>query len=104
VGSHHRIEDYQVRGKEPVSDEVQIYTWRDASLRELTELIKEVNEAARRRESRLSFSFVYPDKRGRNVMRDVGTVYGLRKGDDDNKTLDQLHFEIGDFLDVAIYL
>jgi len=102
VGSHHRAEDYQ--RKEPVDDEVQIYTWRDASLRELTELIKEVNPAARRREARLSFAFVYPDKRGKNVMREVGGVVATRKGEDDTKTLDQLHFETGDFLDVAIYV
>lgn len=73
-------------------------------MRELTELIKEVNPAARRREARLAFAFVYPDKRGRNVLREVGSVVATRKGDDDTKTLDQLHFETGDFLDVAIHL
>jgi len=73
-------------------------------LRELTELIKEVNQAARKRDARLAFSFVYPDKRGRNIMRDVGMVNSTRKGDDDTKTLDQLHFETGDFLDVAVLL
>jgi len=102
IGGHHRVEDYQ--RKEPVDDEVQIYTWRDASLRELTELIKEVNPAARRREARLSFAFVYPDKRGKNVLREVGSVVATRKGEDDNKSLEQLHFETGDFLDVAIHL
>jgi histone deacetylase complex subunit SAP18 len=43
----------------------------DATLRELSDLIKEVKPAARMRSSRLSFAFVYPDKRGRNVMRQV---------------------------------
>lgn len=32
------MEDFSVRGKEP-KEEVQIYTWRDATLRELTELV-----------------------------------------------------------------
>ena len=71
VGGHHRLEDFAVRGKEP-KDEIQIYTWMDATLRELSDLIKEVNPAARAKGSRLSFAFVYPDRRGRNVMRQVG--------------------------------
>lgn len=37
-GGHHTKEDYAVRGKEP-KDEVQIYTWKDANLRELTDLV-----------------------------------------------------------------
>ncbi|CAF2124130.1 unnamed protein product, partial [Brassica napus] len=47
-GHHHTKEDYAVRGKEP-KDEVQIYTWKDANLRELTDLVKEVSVAARRK-------------------------------------------------------
>lgn len=38
VGSHHTDEDFAIRGKEP-KDEVQIYTWKDATLRELTDLV-----------------------------------------------------------------
>jgi hypothetical protein len=38
IGSHHSEEDFAVRGKEP-KDEVQIYTWKDATLRELTDLV-----------------------------------------------------------------
>ena len=37
-GGRHTKEDYAVRGKEP-KDEVQIYTWKDANLRELTDLV-----------------------------------------------------------------
>lgn len=39
--------------------------------RELSDLVKEVQPAARRPQARLSFAFVYPDRRGRNVMRQV---------------------------------
>ncbi|KAH7577822.1 hypothetical protein JRO89_XS01G0304100 [Xanthoceras sorbifolium] len=81
IGGHHSREEFAVRGKEP-KDEVQIYTWKDATLRELTDLIrgflydsavlvKEVAPAARRRDARLSFAFVYPDKNGRFVAREV---------------------------------
>lgn len=37
-GGHHTAEDFAVRGKEP-KDEVQIYTWKDATLRELADLV-----------------------------------------------------------------
>ena len=49
----------------------QIHTWMDATLRELSDLIKEVKPQARGRMTRISFALVYPDKRGRNVMRQV---------------------------------
>ena len=38
IGGHHANEDFAVRGKEP-KDEVQIYTWKDATLREITDLV-----------------------------------------------------------------
>ncbi|CAL8464441.1 g3976 [Coccomyxa elongata] len=100
-GGHHRLEDYARRGQEP-KDEVQMYTWPDATLRELTDLVKEVQPAARRSTARLEFALVYPDKRGRNVMRVVGGTHSTRPGPDDNKTLKQLNFQTGDFLDVSI--
>ena len=58
------------RGKEP-REEVQVYTWMDATLRELTELIQEVQPAARRAQARLEFALVYPARRGRNVLREA---------------------------------
>ncbi|CAM8946567.1 unnamed protein product [Rhodiola kirilowii] len=104
VGGHHATEDFAVRGKEP-KDEVQIYTWKDATLRELTDLVKEVSPAARRRDAKLSFAFVYPDKRGRFVVREVGQTLSYGNGKrmlDDGKALADLNFMIGDYLDVAI--
>ncbi|GLT78303.1 hypothetical protein SLA2020_498430 [Shorea laevis] len=103
IGSHHGEEEFAVRGKEP-KDEVQIYTWKDATLRELTDLVKEVAPEARRRNAKLSFAFVYPDKRGRFVMRQVGMThsYGNGRRLEDNKALAELGFQIGDYLDVAI--
>ncbi|MEW5305799.1 MAG: hypothetical protein WDW36_008317 [Sanguina aurantia] len=101
LGGHHRLEDFG-RGGLP-RDEVQVYTWMDAPLRELSDMIKEVQPAARNRASCLSFAFVYPDKRGHNVMRQVGRVHATRSDADDEKTLRQLNFQTGDYLDVAIY-
>ncbi|KAF3790974.1 Histone deacetylase complex subunit [Nymphaea thermarum] len=45
IGTHHTKEDFAVRGKEP-KDEVQIYTWKDATLRELTDLIGDYLDVA----------------------------------------------------------
>ncbi|GMH09453.1 hypothetical protein Nepgr_011294 [Nepenthes gracilis] len=103
VGGHHDKEDFAVRGKEP-KDEVQIYTWKDATLHELTDLVKEVSPAARRRDAKLSFAFVYPDKHGRFVVREVGKTYSYGNGRrlDEGKALAELNFQIGDYLDVAI--
>lgn len=101
-GGHHRLEVYARRGQEP-KDEVQIYTWPDATLRELTDLVKEVQPAARRTTARLEFALIYPDKKGRNVIRVIGGTHSTRPGPDDIKTLKQLNFQTGDFLDVAIF-
>jgi len=101
-GSHHKLEEFAVRGKEP-EGEIQMYTWFDANLRELSDLIKEVNSEARGRNCRMSFAFIYPDRNGRNVMRQVGMVHSSRSSEDDLRTLRSLRFQTGDFLDVAIY-
>ena len=60
---------------------------------------------ARKPHARLDFAFVYPDRTGRNVMRQVGSVASAqsRRGEDDGKTLAQLSFQTGDFLTVAIF-
>ena len=38
VAGHHQNEEFAVRGKEP-KDEVQIYTWKDAAVYELSDLL-----------------------------------------------------------------
>ncbi|CAI5520300.1 unnamed protein product [Closterium sp. Naga37s-1] len=103
-GGHHDLEAFATRGQEP-KEEVQMYTWKDATLRELTDLLKEVVPEARRREARLSFAFVYPNRQGRNVMKQAGITNSMtrRPTPDDNRTLQELGFQTGDFLDVAIF-
>ncbi|GAB5359172.1 hypothetical protein AAMO2058_000522000 [Amorphochlora amoebiformis] len=104
LGEHHHAEDFKDLNKEPTEDEFQIYTWKDATLGELTSLIKGVRKAARRRTARLSFAFVYPDRSGKKVVRVVGQTFATRRSDDGHKSLADLHFETGDYLDVAIFL
>eukprot|EP00088_Acartia_fossae_P040452 TRINITY_DN42135_c0_g1_i1.p1 TRINITY_DN42135_c0_g1~~TRINITY_DN42135_c0_g1_i1.p1 ORF type:complete len:225 (-),score=43.44 TRINITY_DN42135_c0_g1_i1:19-693(-) len=98
---HNDLAEYS-KGNVP-ENEIQIYTWLDASLKELTGLIKEVNPDARRRGTRFDFALIYPDLRmGKYFSRDIGSTRAGEKGPDDAKTLSECKFSIGDFMDVAI--
>jgi len=103
LGSHHGIEAFAAHGKEPVDDELQIYTWPDVTLRELADLVMDVAPEARAQDAKLNFNLVYPDKTGKNVMTDLGTVTPGKRGPDDEKPLSASKFQRGDLLDLAIY-
>jgi histone deacetylase complex subunit SAP18 len=100
-GRHHRLESF-TRGNVP-SNELQIYTWMDCTLRELMSLVKEVNPNTRMKGTLFSFATVYPDnRRGGFRLKDLGQTCSGRRGSDDNITLHSRKFQIGDYLDVAI--
>lgn len=100
-GRHHNVMDYS-RGNVP-ANELQIYTWMDATLREITSLVKEVNPEARRKGTYFDFSLVFPDARSPGYrMREIGTTCSGQKGADDSKTLAQARFCIGDYMDISI--
>ena len=63
------------------SNELQMYTWQDATLKELEGLVKEVNPEARRRGTYFDFALVYPDLRQgpRCQTRDVGTTISSQR-------------------------
>uniref|UniRef100_T1ISM3 Histone deacetylase complex subunit SAP18 n=1 Tax=Strigamia maritima TaxID=126957 RepID=T1ISM3_STRMM len=101
TGRHHNVSEYG-RGNVP-ANELQIYTWKDATLKELMSLVKDVNPGARRRGTAFDFALVFPDVYGSNYnMRDVGRTCSGDKSRDDSKTLAAIKFKIGDFLDVAV--
>jgi hypothetical protein len=64
--------------------------------------MKEVVPGARKRNSEMRFAFIYPDLKGRVQRKEVGRVHSTMKGPDDYKSLQQLRFVTGDFVDVAI--
>lgn len=100
-GRHNNLQEFQ-RGSFP-TNELQIYTWLDASLKELTSLVKEVNPDARRKGTFFDFSIVYPDPRNPvHRMREIGTTCSGHRGQDDTVTLASKRFNIGDYLDIAI--
>jgi histone deacetylase complex subunit SAP18 len=90
------------RNQTDIENEIQIYTWKDATLEEITNLVKSVYPNANQRSARIHFGFVYPNKLGENVIRWVGQTFAARRSPDDSKTLDSLGFEIGDYLTVSI--
>nr|CAG4645925.1 EOG090X0HU3 [Lynceus sp. MCZ IZ 141354] len=101
TGRHHNVSDF-ARGSVP-SNELQIYTWMDATLLELTSLIREVNPDSRRRGTTFEFSVVFPDFRSTSYrINHWGTTTSGEKGPDDSKSLQQLRFSIGDYVSVAI--
>ncbi|KAN0126381.1 Sin3 associated polypeptide p18 (SAP18) domain containing protein [Russula decolorans] len=130
VGSFHRLSQFQ-DGPLPIPDELQIFTWKDATL---FELLTTVRNAApntieyRHPLSRYSFRTIYADagNRGQFAQKDLGTVYsrdtlgdlgtverlleddsGVQDSSDrqkDARTLDELRFVPGDYLCVAVML
>lgn len=80
------------------------YTWKDATLKELAQLLTDAVDQANNNQAQISFSIVYPNKEGKFVLRHIGQVYSSKTGPDDEKTLEELGYFIGDFMDVSIYL
>ncbi|CAG8655137.1 881_t:CDS:2 [Acaulospora morrowiae] len=102
-GNHHRPDDYTPEHL-PTENEVQIYTWKDATLKEIANLFREVNAEANQPNARLSFKLVYVDNlRGKYTFKDLGIVHNLTSSSEDGTNLDDARFVIGDFLDVAIF-
>lgn len=75
----------------------------DASLKELTSLVRDVNPDTRRKGTYFDFGVVQADNRpGMMRMREIGVTCSGTRGADDSKTLAQAKFQIGDFLDINI--
>ena len=55
---------------------------------------------------RLSFAVVYPDKKGQTAMKEVGLIWSTNTArsapEAERKTLRDLRFQTGDFIDCAI--
>lgn len=99
---YNQIEFFSKTPKIASDREVHIYTWMDATLRELTDLLKDVIPSADAPESTLSFSAISINQNGRFFREELGKVKATRPGPDDKKSLESLNFKIGDYLDIAI--
>jgi histone deacetylase complex subunit SAP18 len=75
----------------------------DATLKELMSLVKEVNVDARKKGTYFDFAIVTPENRTPIYrMNEIGSTCAGMKGKDDNVTLANKRFQIGDYLDIAI--
>ena len=96
------MSEYTNRRIPPKTSELQIYTWLDATLSELMSLIREMPEY-RSRGTQFSFSIVFAEPSSPTYrMRSIGLTIGGKRGPDDDLTLAQCRYQIGDFIDVAI--
>lgn len=102
LGKHHRSTDF-TEAAFP-EGELRIYTWRDATLRELMALIVEAFPAARPVGTSFDFCVVYPNFKARGYeMRYLGTTCSGQDRAHDTIALDSTKFQVGDCLDVAIH-
>lgn len=122
INSHHRLEEF-TPPRFPVEDEMIVYTWKDATLKELSLLVRQVlgdselPGGLKGTDLTLKFSFnlLYPDAKRQGVghftMKPMGWTFeggeleaqNLQLVDSSSKTLDSLRFVPGDFIDVAIF-
>jgi len=96
---HNELSSYQ-NGSVP-SNELLIYTWQDAKLKEVAQLIKDSSPEAAKGDT-LKFSRVFQDpKNGDWTVAEIGKS-GSRIGNDDYQSIHDLGFAIGDFMDVSV--
>lgn len=101
TGRHHSPTEFQHGNVPP--NELQIYTWPDATLREITGLVREVNPETRRKGTYFDFALDSPDPFSVSYrMREIGITCSGQRGGDDMLSLSQAKFQIGDYMDINI--
>lgn len=63
LNQHHSVAEFRQADKEIFpAQEVQIYTWPDATLREITELLKDAIPAIRDQHAHVSYNLIFIDR------------------------------------------
>ncbi|KAA1475593.1 hypothetical protein DENSPDRAFT_842388 [Dentipellis sp. KUC8613] len=132
VGGHHRLSQFQDGPQAlPITDEQQLYTWKDATLPEVITTLRSIGPQTpefRHPLARYSFRSIYADasNRGQFAQKELGIVYSRdilgepgtldstapRLLDDtdnntmlkDARTLDELRFFPGDYMCITVML
>ncbi|KAJ6232031.1 sap18 [Anaeramoeba flamelloides] len=83
--------------------DAQVHTWLDCTLGDLTEYLKTVSKHAKKENVKLDFNLVYKDRRTGDVrFKEAGYTYSSSNESlYHDKTLSELNFSIGDWIDVA---
>lgn len=71
-------------------------------MRDITDFLKELEPLVRQEGSRLRFHLVYPDKNGKNVVKEIGIVNTRSIGKEDYKNMEDIQFQVGDFLAIGL--
>ncbi|KAF3188968.1 hypothetical protein TWF106_000959 [Orbilia oligospora] len=111
VNSFHRLDDF--RSTAQPSSFVEVYTWKDCSLAELTTLLLSALPSLASGATKCSFRLIYADtKAGRYTSQELGNVplpltgssaNGAGGGTGSEKLcLDEARFVVGDWIDVAV--
>lgn len=101
-GEDHTVDSWKNREDTQKDDEIRLYTWKDATFREIVEMIKEYHIGARRRDAELTFSFIRINLEGKYEIKPIGIVHSTRKSELEDTTLSELRFVIGDCLAVKL--
>jgi histone deacetylase complex subunit SAP18 len=113
MNGHHRLEEF-APPRFPIDDEVIIYTWRNASLLELSNLVRGVLSGSQATDPSLKFSFnlLYPNphRAGAFISNHLGWAFEALASErasqlqnSSERTLESFRFVPGDIIDVAIY-
>lgn len=104
-GDFHHIDEFD-GGVVPSPDELNLYTWKDATLNEILDHLRDdlpSLESGFKSTYQIRFRLVYGDyKRGRFEVKDIGFVQIGTRGFDEDKTLEEARFLVGDYIDLAI--
>ena len=100
VGDYPQIDSLD---KLPVSEELQIYAWPDSTLREIADVVRDILDEAKAKNSKQSFRLIYPDLNGKHQYIELGVLSNTTKGFADNLALSAVKFHPGDYLSIAIY-
>lgn len=80
-----------------------IFIRKDATLKEISHLVRDVHPEARKKGTCFNFALVFPETFGPAYRRrEIGTVYAGISGEDDKKTLEDARLQIGDYMDIAV--
>ncbi|KAK6539882.1 hypothetical protein TWF694_008719 [Orbilia ellipsospora] len=113
VNSFHRLDDF--RSTSQPSSLVEVYTWKDCTLSELTTLLLSALPALASGATKCSFRLIYADtKSNRYTSQELGNISlplagtstngtsGTSGGGADKLSLDEARFVVGDWIDVAV--
>ena len=121
INGHHRLEEFSPP-RFPIEDEMIVYTWKDATLKELSLLVREVlgdselpgGSSGTDATLKFSFNLLYPDVRRSGshfLSKPLGWAFeggdvearAHQLIDSSSKSLESFKFVSGDFIDVAVY-